>query len=169
MCTPRSGWLVRHKDHISAVSGIVSMLALCFAAYQFYLARDLLRTQASARALENGRSVLARMNDNADVASTLIGISEDDFKEKIFINTIISLYAEQHLLSQDGIIIQAHWDIMKRELCNFIGIPKVRDYVDYQLAKNSYPVEFAAVLKDCGGRNETSYRDCFDSPVAFYT
>ena len=150
MCTPRSGWLVRNKDYISAISGIVSMLALCFAAYQFYLARDLLKTQASARALENGRSVLARMNDNADVAAALVGISEDDFKESIFINTIISLYAEQHLLSQDGIIIQDHWDIMKRELCDFIGIPKVRDYVDRQLAKNSYPVEFAAVLKDCG-------------------
>jgi hypothetical protein len=142
-------WLAFHKDKISSIASIVSVIAFLFATYQVYLGRQILEAQASVAALQNARAFLVQIENNPQAAAEIYKVDSATLKKSVFINSMISLYSEQFILWDRGILNDDHWKIFKSELCSFVENPMVSTRVISNIKNNSYPEDFTEILNDC--------------------
>ncbi|MAF47562.1 MAG: hypothetical protein QGH73_14150 [Rhodospirillales bacterium] len=149
MNTAPNNWFSRNKDTIGAISSIVSMVAFVFAAWQFWLTRGIIEAGATANALQQARSFISQVERTPDTAATVYGLPKIKLLEHLFVTKVVSLYSEQFVSNQAGILGDEHWNIFKSELCNFYKKPRAKTVIDAQLVSNNYPKEFADVLRNC--------------------
>ena len=142
-------WWARNKDWITIVSSVGSMVAVGIAAWQFYLAREILEAEATMKALSEARSLIAQIERNPTPAARAYQASEEQILDRMFVVKTVSLFSQQYYSNKSGLLSDEHWNIMNDELCDFYRLPLVRPQIDGLLANNSYPEDFSNVLGNC--------------------
>ncbi len=142
-------WLTANKDVITALAGIVGIVSFATGAYQLWQARETLQAQAAASALASGRELMAQIEANPETAASVWGAEPEALRKRMFVQRVVSLFSEQHLLHDAGVIDGADWNLFKRDLCEFVGRPDATVVVKNNLEREVYPRGFADVLRGC--------------------
>lgn len=144
-----SSQLTNNKDAISAASSFFSMVAIIFGVVQFWQAKELLQTQTLLSALSNARAIIAQAERNPAPVAKIYGVQEAEVAQKLYINKVVSLYSEQFISHEKGILNEEYWGIFKRELCSFYNLQQVKPQIDSQIVNDAYPRSFANVFEEC--------------------
>lgn len=144
------GHLKNHAAAIQTAAAIVSACAIIFGAVQVWWGRQALDAQATAAALQSSRTILAQIEQNPSTFAKLQGVDEDVAAQAAFINNMMSLFSEQFLFAQAGVLPADVWKHFRMDMCHFVMLDGVQPQVVGNIERGSYPVNFEHELIRCG-------------------
>ena len=137
------------KDWTSIIGSSVTALSFLFAAYQFYLGRQVLQAQAIHDASEQALQIRSGMLQNVPIFAEIYGVDQSKFVENGAVRQILGLYVVLYRDWVAGLIVDDDWKPIKGEICDVRSLEKVKPIVDSAIEKHQYPEGFEKILKGC--------------------
>lgn len=142
-------FLKSYKDEIGSISSVVSVVAILFGVWQFYLAREALQAQAIGGSLASGRELYGDLAENPQVAADLFGATKDSVVDVVFVQKVLSFFSEQQVYHDGWLTDDKTWGAAKDDMCRNYRRPEFKAIADKLLQSGSYPERFSEVMKEC--------------------
>jgi len=138
------------KDVASVIASTIAAITLCFSAYQFYLGRLAIQSQAIHEATKQAVQIHSAILNNPGLYSNIYGVQQENLIENIAIRQIFGLYVSIYYDREAGILPNGAWAAISKEICGFVNLPKVKPISDVAMAQKQYPEGFLEIVRACG-------------------
>lgn len=140
----------RAKDLATIVGNVISVFALCFTAYQFYLGRLVLQSQAIHTATSGSVELQANMLKEPELYSSLLGVNNiSEFKDNIAKRQIVAYYVVIYYDHISGVFPDDAWKSVVGEICALYAMPRFAPMINSAISNRQYPDGFVQLLKTC--------------------
>lgn len=143
-------WLRNNSGELQSLGAILGIFLFVVTIWQINDTRNVLRVQTIAASLSDGRAILSDLADSPETAAKMFLVPESMVKEVIFVQNTLSLFSQQHLFWESGMISESHWNKIKRDICEFASISEIKPIVTNLIDRRVYLDAFSEILQDCG-------------------
>lgn len=143
-------WLRNNSGELQSLGAILAIFLFVVTIWQINDTRNVLRVQTIAASLSDGRAILSDLADSPETAAKMFLVPESMVKEVIFVQNTLSLFSQQHLFWESGMVSESHWNKIKRDICEFASISEIKPIVTNLIDRRVYLDEFSEILQDCG-------------------